>query len=177
MARRLSLVALACLLAAACGSTASTPSPSAAPGASAAPAASAASAAPATSAPSAPGTSAAPSSADPAAVAQAFILALAQGNDAAAQAMENGEMLAAAPADKLGTLWSQFVAQFGPYGRIGAVTTATQAPYTIATVHTIFASGTVALSVAIDASGKVAGLHVASVPSPASPAPSTSPAG
>lgn len=180
MARRLLLIVVASVLVAACGSATSTP-PSAAtpsssvPGATAqAPGASVGSPA-ASVAPASPATSPTTGS-DPASTGQAFIVALAQGNYAAAQAMEDSTMLAAAPADKLATIWQQFVAQFGTYARVGAATTTTQAPYTVVTVHTIFASGTVALNVAIDAAGKVAGLHVAAAPTPPSAVPSASPA-
>jgi dienelactone hydrolase len=126
-------------------------------------------------APSGPSTSPV-ASANPAAIGQAFIQALSRGDDAGAQAMEDSAMLAAAPASKLGQLWEQLVAQFGRYTLVGAVTTAVQAPYVVATVHTIFARGTVALAVTIDAAGRVAGLHVVSVPAGASSGPSASPA-
>ncbi|MGC8633414.1 MAG: alpha/beta fold hydrolase [Candidatus Limnocylindrales bacterium] len=164
MVRVLLVLSTLSLVLAGCGA-ATTPSPtSATPGA--------ASAVPASSgSPASPG-----ASADPAAIGQAFVEALARGDDASAQAMEDGAMVAAAPASKLGQLWDQFVAQFGPYKIVGAVTTAVQAPYVVATVHTIFADGTVALAVTVDSAGRVAGLHVASVPASASGGPSASPA-
>ena len=112
-------------------------------------------------------------SGDPASIGSAFVAALARGDDASAEAMEDATMRAAAPGAALGKLWGQFVAQYGAFGGVGTVTTTAQAPYTIAAVETSFANSTVTLTVAISSGGQVSGLHVAKVvPSSSSPAPS-----
>jgi len=115
------------------------------------------------------------SGADPASVGRAFIDALSRGDFSGAQATEDEAMRAAAPAAALGQLWQQFEAQFGAFERLGAVGTTAQAPYTIATVETVFANAALALNVTVDGAGRVAGLHVGKVTS-ASPGPSASPA-
>ncbi len=109
---------------------------------------------------------------DPAAIARTFIDALARGDTAAAQSMEDQALVSAAPAAKLGQLWRGFVAQYGAFRSVGSVTTAVQAPYTIAAVATAFANEIVTLNVTVEAAGRVAGLHVAAV----APAPSAAPA-
>ncbi|HZL14639.1 MAG TPA: DUF3887 domain-containing protein, partial [Verrucomicrobiae bacterium] len=111
-------------------------------------------------------------SGDPASIGSAFVAALARGDDASAEAMEDATMRAAAPGAALGKLWGQFVAQYGAFGGIGTVTTTAQAPFTIAAVETSFANSTVTLTVAISSGGQVSGLHVAKVvPSSSAPAP------
>ena len=165
---RRALVVLVAFLVAACGSGTATTSP--APG-SVAPAG-------ASSQPASPSGGAASLSApnaDPASIGAAFVAALARGDDASAEAMEDATMRAAAPGAALATLWAQFVAQYGAFGAVGTVTTTVQAPYTIAAVETSFAKSTVTLTVAITSSGQVSGLHVAKVVA-SSPAPASSPA-
>lgn len=142
MRRPLILFVLACLLAG-CG-------------------ASTASRAPATGGHTSPGATAA-ASAGPVPAATAFIAALAGGDDAAAQGMENATMLAAAPAAALGRIWQQLVGQYGPYGGTGTATLAAVPPYTNVTVRVEFAHAAVALGVTVDTAGKVAGLHVLGV--------------
>jgi hypothetical protein len=163
---RRALVGLVALLLAACGSGTATTSP--APGS--------ASPAGASSLPASPSGGAASLSApsgDPASIGAAFVAALARGDDASAEAMEDTTMRAAAPGAALGNLWAQFVAQYGAFGGIGTVTTTVQAPYTIAAVETSFANSTVTLTVAITSGGQVSGLHVAKVvPSASAPSPS-----
>ena len=120
-----------------------------------------------------------------AAIGRAFVEALATGDTAAAQAMEDGTMRSAAPAPALGQLWDQVVAQFGAYQGIGTVETIEAAPFVNATVATGFANATVPLIVTVDREGRVAGLHLGqpgpapsgSSPAPSSPAPTASPAG
>ena len=163
------LIVLVPLLLAACGSGTANTSPAPA----------SASPAVATAQPAGPSGGAAslsaPSSGDPASIGRSFIAALARGDDASAEAMEDATMRAAAPGATLGKLWAQFTAQYGAFGAIGTVTTTAQAPYTIAAVETSFANSTVTLTVAISTDGQVSGLHVAAVV-PSSSAPSASPA-
>ncbi len=104
-----------------------------------------------------------------------MVTALARGDNTGAEAMEDPAMLAAAPAAKLGQLWQSFVTQYGAFEEVGAVSTATQPPYIIATVETAFANATVALAVTVTGAGLVGGLHVANGAT-ASPEPSSSPA-
>ncbi len=156
MIRRWTLMVLIAFLFVACGSTtpSRTSSPSAAPS-------------------SAPIPSSAPNGSDAASTGAAYITALAHGDEAAAEGMEDATMRAAAPAAALGQLWAQFVAQYGAFQGIGTVTTTAQAPYTIAAVPTQFANSTVTLTVAVSSAGQVSGLHVAKVaPSASSPASS-----
>ncbi len=84
-------------------------------------------------------------------------------------------MRSAAPAAKLGQIWQAFVTQYGAFQGIGAIETTVQAPYTIATVETTFANGTVTQTVAITGTGLVAGWHVAKVTTPSS-GPTSAPA-
>ncbi len=95
-----------------------------------------------------------------AAIGRAFVEALARGDVAAAERMEDDTMRGAAPAAALGQLWTQIVGQFGDYRGIGEVTTADASPYRNATVSTAFAQATVPLIVTVDGAGRVAGLHL-----------------
>jgi uncharacterized protein len=110
---------------------------------------------------------------DAASVGKAFIEAIAHGDGAAAEALEDATMRGAAPAAALAQLWAQLVAQHGAFDGIGAVTTTPQAPYTIAAVPVRFANDIVTLTVPVDAAGHVAGLHLAKVES-VPPSPDTS---
>jgi hypothetical protein len=112
---------------------------------------------------------------DPAAIGRAFIEALAGGDLAAAESMEDVTMRAAAPAAALGVLWAQIEGQFGTFAGIGEVTTTVNDPYTTAIVSARFANTTVPLLVAVSAEGEVAGLHLGQ-PGPAESAPGSSPA-
>jgi hypothetical protein len=97
-----------------------------------------------------------------ASVGSSFVSALARGDFAAAERMEDGQMSAAAPAAKLSSIWQGFVGQYGAFESVGAVSTATDPPYTIAIVSTQFANYLVGLRVTVDGSGEVAGLFVGS---------------
>jgi dienelactone hydrolase len=115
------------------------------------------------------------SDAEVAAIARAFVEALASGDTATAEAMEDETMRSAAPAAALGQLWDQVVAQFGAYQGIGAIETASKAPFVNATIATSFAGATVPLIVTVDQDGRVAGLHLGQ-PGPAASGPSATPA-
>lgn len=95
------------------------------------------------------------SGADPVSIGRAFIDALARGDGTGAGAMENAAMLAAAPTGELDQLWQAFVAQYGAFEDVDAVT-----------VETAFANATVALTVTVTSTGLVGGLHVAKVTAP-----------
>ncbi len=97
-----------------------------------------------------------------ASVASAFVSALASGDFAAAAGMEDGQMRASAPAARLSSIWHGFVGQYGAFKSAGAVSTASDPPYTIAVVSTQFTNDLVDLRVTVDGSGEVAGLFVAS---------------
>jgi len=97
-----------------------------------------------------------------ASVGSAFVSALARGDFAAAEGMENGQMRTAAPAAQLSSIWQGFVGQYGAFDSVGAASTASDPPYTIAIVSTQFANYLVGLRVTVDISGLVAGLFVAS---------------
>jgi hypothetical protein len=145
-----------------CGSGSSTPSPSA-------PSAPPDGATPATAAP----TGAAAN--DPAAIGRAFVDALASGDTAAAEAVEDATMRAAAPAAGLAQLWQQIVAQAGAFQGLGAVTTSEQAPYTIAIIQGNFAAASAPLLVTVNGDGRVAGLHLGAPVPAGSPTASASP--
>ena len=149
MVRRLVLVCLALLLAA-CSSGAS-PSPSAVPSISAGPP-------------------------EPASIGRAFIDAVSRGDNAAAQALEDEAMLAAAPAAKLGELWQAIVTQYGAFQSIGRVEASEQPPYTIVSVETVFANATVPIQVTVTSGGQVGGLYLSAPQSGSSPGASESPA-
>ena len=153
MVRRVILVALVSLALAACAPGGATPSPSTTPGVTPSPAAS----------PPAGGSPTGPTSTggvDARAIGLAFIEALASGDTAAAEAMEDDTMRKAAPAAALGQLWGQIVAQFGAFGGLGDVTTQVKAPYTNVTLQAAFADAIVPLIVTVDAGGRVAEFHL-----------------
>ncbi len=156
MLRRLAVLMVVLLVFSACAASTPTPAPSPAP-------TSAAASRVPVSGPS------------PAGIGRAFIEALSRGDGAAAQGMEDATMLVAAPAAQLGQIWQQFVTQFGAFESIGSVSVTAQAPYTVAVVETTFARAKVALTVTVDGSGQVSGLHVAAVTAPSS-RPGSSPA-
>jgi dienelactone hydrolase len=93
---------------------------------------------------------------------------------AAAEAMEDETMQGAAPAAALAQLWTQLVDQFGAFGGVGAVTTASSGAFVNATVEGRFARNTVPLIVTVDSEGKVAGLHLGQPGPPAGGEPSAS---
>ena len=160
MIRRVLVVSLVALGLLGCASVASTPPPSSMP------TEGAATPSPAMPSPAPTG----PAGGDPAAIGHAFIDALARGDTAAAEAMEDDAMRAAAPAAALAQLWEQLVTQFGAFEGLGDVETTEQPPYTIATVQATFANASVPLLVTVAGDGRVAGLHLgtpATSPSPA----------
>lgn len=120
-----------------------------------------------------------------AAIGRSFVDAIARGDLAAAEAMEDDTLRGAAPAAGLGQLWGQITGQMGAFGSIGDVTTQAQAPYTVATVIVQFANASLPLLVTVDANGRVAGLHLGqpvpagspSASGQASDAPTAAPAG
>ena len=155
MIRRVLVVSLVALGLLGCASVASTSPPSSMPTEGAA-----------TPSPAPTG----PAGDDPAAIGHAFIDALARGDTAVAEAMEDDAMRAAAPAAALAQLWGQLVTQFGAFEGLGDVETTEQPPYTIATVQATFANASVPLLVTVAGDGRVAGLHLgtpATSPSPA----------
>ena len=97
-----------------------------------------------------------------ASVGSDFVSALARGDFAAAEGMEEGQMRAAAPAAQLSSIWQGFVGQYGAFDSVGVVSTASDPPYTIAIVSTQFANYLVGLRVTVDGSGEVTGLFVGS---------------
>lgn len=97
---------------------------------------------------------------DPEAIGQAFVEALATGDLATAEAMEDPTMRSAAPAASLGVLWSQLQDQFGAYAGRLDTSVAAQDPYTNVTVTASFAKATVPLIVTVSADGMVAGFHL-----------------
>ncbi len=112
---------------------------------------------------------------DPAAIGRAFIEAIAAGDTAAAEAMEDPTMRGAAPAAVLAQLWGQFETQFGAFVAIDGVTVEASGPYQNATVQARFANALVPLIVTVADTDQVAGLHLGEpVPgsaTPASPSP------
>ena len=108
--------------------------------------------------------------ASPAAVGLAFVTALAEGDMAAAEGMEDATMRGAAPAAALTQLWSQLEGQFGAFTAAGDVAVEDADPFVKATVTAYFANATVPLIVTVDAEGRVAGLHLGA-PGPAATPP------
>lgn len=159
MARRLLLALLVSLVVGACGSAGPSTSADGASGTS-----------PSSPGASPGGTSGTSGSGDPASNGRAYIEALASGNVAGAEAMENPNLRNAAPASKLAPLWSSIVAQFGAYEGIGGVMVADAAPFTNVTVDALFANASLPLIVTLAADGQVAGFHLGS------PGPAHSPA-
>jgi uncharacterized protein len=105
---------------------------------------------------------------------RAFVEALARGDLAAAEALEDGTMRAKAPAAVLGTIWEQLQAQLGAFEAIESVRVDDQPPYRLAMARTRFALATVDLQVTVDEAGHVAGFFVRPI-SDASPGASASP--
>ncbi len=104
---------------------------------------------------------------DAAAIGLAFLDAIARGDTAAAEAMEDETMRGAAPSAALAQLWQGLIDQFGAFGSLGDVQVAPAAPFTNATVQASFATSVVPLIVTVDQAGHVAGLHLGT-PVPAS---------
>ena len=114
-----------------------------------------------------------PSGVDTAAIGRAFVDAIARGDCAAAEAMEDAAMRSAAPATKLADGWQALVEPYGAFQSFGAVTTGTEPPYTYATVETNFVKASVSIQVTVDGRGRVAGLYVGQVSAPSGSSPST----
>ena len=158
MIRRPLLVLIASITLVGCGSGPS-PAPASGPTGPAA-----ASTAPASPSPAgSPGT-------DAVSIGKAFLAALASGDDATAEGLEDAAMHSAAPAATLGTLWQQLIGQFGTFERLGAATTQESGGYTVVTVQGEFADATVPLLVSVSGNGQVGGLHIGA------PGPASSPA-
>lgn len=155
--RRLVVVVLMALLVLGIAGCAATPSSAPSPSAPAA-------------TPTASLTPSSPAGTDPVAVGRAFVEAIARGDTAAAEAMEDATMQAAAPAAMLEQLWDQLVAQYGAFEQLGDVETQEQPPYTRATVPAVFAKATVPLLVTVAGDGRVAGLHMGAPVASPSPA-------
>lgn len=128
----------------------------------------------ATGAPSAPATTPVDSAA-PGATGQGLIVALADGDGAAAAALEDEMLRVAASATQPAQIWAGLTAQYGSFERIGSVSTTVEASYALVTVDAYFADATVILNVSIDGAGLVAGMHVGAViaapPASGSPSP------
>lgn len=129
--------------------------------------------------PGTPGASSSPPAGSPsvdvATIGRDFIEAIATGDLAAAEAMEDDTLRRAAPGTALAQIWSQLEGGYGAFGSIGEVTTASTPPYVTATVQVSFAGATVPLLVTVDAEGRVAGLHLGEAAPVGSAAPSASP--
>lgn len=144
---RLLPLALAAFVAAACGSGGATSAPSASPRATT-------------------------DAADPRAAGRAFVTALADGDVAAATTLEDDMLREAAPASQPAQIWQGLLAQYGPFERIGGVSTTVKASYALVSVEAYFADATAVLNVSIDGAGLVAGLHAgAPMPAPQSGGP------
>jgi fermentation-respiration switch protein FrsA (DUF1100 family) len=111
-----------------------------------------------------------------ASTARSYVDALARGDTTAAAALEDDTMRSAAPAAQLATLWNQIVAQFGVCQGMGEIQTTPNPPYVVAVIDTSFANAVVPLQVTVDASGRVAGLHLGTPTTQASPSVTGSPA-
>jgi dienelactone hydrolase len=111
---------------------------------------------------------------DPAAVATGFVDLLLKGDYPAAAALEGGPMKDAAPAAKLGEIWTGIQTQLGAYERRLGTRTEKRARYDMVFVTTAFERQTVDLKVVIDDGGHVVGFFIlpgqAAGP-PADPAP------
>lgn len=114
-----------------------------------------------------------PSPADAAETGRSFVSALAAGELAVAEALEDATMRTKAPAAALGALWDQLQAQLGSFEAIESVQVEDEPPYQLALVRTRFARALVDLQVTIDAAGSVAGFFVLPV-ADGSPPPSPS---
>src|SRR5450756_2639205 len=64
-----------------------------------------------------------------ASVGSAFVSALARGDFAAAEGMEDGQMRSAAPAAQLSSIWQGFFGQYWAFVSVGAASTASVPPY------------------------------------------------
>jgi uncharacterized protein len=124
--------------------------------------------------PSSSGGSGSPVPTDPEGIARAFLGAIAVGDGATAESLEDSAMRSAAPAAALGQAWQSLTSQFGAFTGLGSATVATQAPYTVVTVDASFEKADVFMAVPVSADGKVAGLHLANVSPHAAATPAAS---
>ncbi len=108
---------------------------------------------------------------DPIGIAQSFLQAMAKGDYAAAEAMEDPTMAAAAPAAALAQIAGSLVAQYGAFQSLGSPTLASPPPQANVTIPATFAYAVVDLNVAVSPEGKVTGLHRGSVTMTFTPTP------
>jgi uncharacterized protein len=88
-----------------------------------------------------------------------FVMNLAARHFDKAAAMFSPQVSAALPADKLGQVWDQLLAQYGAFEQVPATLIAEQAGYHVVTVTCVFAKGMLNAIIAFDAEGRIAGLH------------------
>jgi uncharacterized protein len=106
---------------------------------------------------------------NPVAMATGFVDLLLKGDYPAAAALEGGPMKEAAPAVKLGGIWTGIQTQLGAYKRRLGTRTEKQTRYDMVFVTTAFEHQTVDLKVVIDDDGHVVGFFILPV-QPAVPA-------
>lgn len=104
--------------------------------------------------------------------AKSLIAHLVAGEFSGATATFDAKMQGALPADKLGNIWQQLVAQAGAFGRIQAVRTESKGDYTIVIATCDFAKVLLDIKVVYDTQAQVAGLFF----TPAQPAAGATPA-
>jgi dienelactone hydrolase len=93
------------------------------------------------------------------ALGRTFIMNLAARQFDKAAAMFTPQVAAALPADKLGQIWDQLLAQYGSFEQVPSTMIAEQAGYHVVTVTCVFSKGMLNVVVAFDAEGHIAGLH------------------
>lgn len=93
------------------------------------------------------------------ALGTAFVMNLASRQFDKTAALFTPQVAAALPADKLGQVWDQLLAQEGAFQGITATLVAEQGAYHVVTVTSNFAKGMLNVVVAFDSQGRVAGLH------------------
>jgi dienelactone hydrolase len=111
--------------------------------------------------------------ATPAQVATGFVALLARGDFNGAESEETSALQQAAPAATLERIWNGLSAQLGAFQRQAGASETAAGAYENVTVSCIFAHGTADLLVTVDASERIAGLHLVNV----KPAPAYSPPG
>ncbi len=86
----------------------------------------------------------------------------------------NPTMAAAVPADKLAPGWDQVISREGAFQKINSTQVIEQSGYHVATVACAFEKASLAVVLAFDDSGHIAGLHFAPAESPQEAAPDAS---
>ena len=107
---------------------------------------------------------------NPVSVATGFIDLLLKGDYPAAAALEGGPMKDAAPAAKLGEIWTGIQTQLGAYKRRLGTRTERQTQYDMVFVTTTFEHQTVDLKVVVDDGGQVVGFFILPVQAAVPPA-------